>query len=307
MFMRTVGITIFTPTFNRASHLKRLYESIKQQQYTAFEWVIVDDGSTDETRELVDNFKGEGNVAIRYFFQQNSGKHVAINKGVKEAKGELFFIVDSDDFLVGDALQEINEAWQELLRECESEGFAGICGLCSYPNGEIVGGSVDYRVLDTSSLDYRYRRKYEGDRAEVFVTAVLTNYPFPIIEGETFCTEGVVWNRIGLSYKMRFIDKPLYVVEYLEGGLSARSFQLRKANPSYAMLFYSELLQIRDIALSYKFRAALNFWRFAIYDRRHSLREKIRQVQQFWTVCFLPVSYCLFCFESLKKVKHRTG
>src|SRR5690606_9120380 len=299
--MNTSKITVFTPTYNRASHLLRLYESISKQAYPTFEWLIVDDGSDDGTRQLVQSFQDAGMVDIRYFFQQNSGKHIAINKGVEEATGTLFFIVDSDDFLTADSLQIVNEAWQKLYGENSGEGFAGICGLRCFPDGKIIGGNVDYQVLDVSMLEYRYKRGYKGDKAEVFLTEVLSNYPFPNIEGESFCTEGLVWNRIGQSYKMRFIDEQLYVTEYLAGGLSAKSFQLRKASPNYAMIFYAELVNIPGIALPYKLRAAMNFWRFASYDHQHSFHEKIRQIKQFWTVCFLPVSYCLYWLENLRK------
>ena len=299
--MEATQITVFTPTYNRASHLVRLYGSILQQQYDTFEWLIVDDGSTDDTRRVVEGFKEEGQVTIRYFFQQNSGKHIAINTGVKEASGELFFIVDSDDLLLDGALQEINKVWQTLRRACGGRGYAGICGLRRFENGEVIGGAVDYQVLDTSILDYRYNRKYKGDKAEVFVTEVLADYPFPTIEGEKFCTEGLVWNRIGLSYNMRFFNEPLYITEFLDGGLTSRSLQLRKENPQYAMLFYSELLNMPRVAFRYKLRAALNFWRFSVYDRQHSLWEKIRQVRQFWAVGLLPIGYGLYFLGSLRK------
>ncbi|GGG84843.1 beta-glycosyltransferase [Parapedobacter pyrenivorans] len=299
--METTVITIFTPTYNRGSHLAKLYESIKQQRYHGFEWIIVDDGSEDGTGKLVEGFQAEGKVEIQYFFQQNAGKHIAINRGVKAAKGELFFIVDSDDLLMADSLQIINEAWRELYAANKAKGFAGICGLRCFQNGKVIGGEVAYQTLDVSMLDYRYRYGYKGDKAEVFITNILSRYPFPALTGETFCTEGLVWNRIGRSYKMRFINKGLYVTEYLNDGLSAKSFQLRKKSPTYAMLFYSELLNTPGISLRYKLRAALNFWRFAIYDRRHSLIEKQRQIRQLWALCFLPASYFLYCLESLKK------
>src|SRR3546814_768738 len=155
---------------------------LKQQAYPTFEWLIVDDGSNDDTRDLVDCFKAEGKINIRYFFQQNSGKHVAINRGVEEAKGTLFFIVDSDDFLTTDSLHLINEAWQKLYHENYGEGFAGICGLRCFQDGTVIGGDVDYQVLDISMLEYRYQSGYKGDKAEVYLTEVLASYPFPNID-----------------------------------------------------------------------------------------------------------------------------
>ncbi|MGC9064033.1 MAG: glycosyltransferase family A protein, partial [bacterium] len=112
--MKDIYITLFTPTYNREKLLSRLYESIKRQSFSNFEWIIVDDGSTDNTEQIVESWLKESTFDIRYFYQQNSGKHIAINKGVREARGELFFIIDSDDWLGDDSLQDIWQTWQSI-------------------------------------------------------------------------------------------------------------------------------------------------------------------------------------------------
>ena len=121
-------ITIFTPTYNRAYTLKKLYDSIVVQDYSAIEWIIVDDGSSDSTKELVTSFIEENKIDIKYFYQENSGKHIAINRGVEEAQGELFFIVDSDDYLTKDALNIINK-WENTLGEGK---YIGVCRFESF-------------------------------------------------------------------------------------------------------------------------------------------------------------------------------
>lgn len=298
--MQSPFITVFTPTFNRASHLIRLYESLVNQVFTSFEWVIVDDGSDDDTAEVVARLRAENRVEIIYQAQQNSGKHIAINVGAVLATGELFFIVDSDDILPMNALSIIHHHWQALLAEGKSERYAGLCGLRVYHNGSVIGGDVDYQVLDASLPDYRYRMGYRGDKAEVFRTDILRRYPFPVIDGEKFCTEALVWNRIGRAYQLRFFDEGIYICEYLAGGLSANSFRLRKMNPRYACLYYAELLNMPGIAFGQRLRAAINFWRFAFYNHVDDFSEKYRSANQPWSIVVLPVCYFLYCITKLK-------
>ena len=157
-------ITIFTPTYNRAHTLKRLYESIKVQKYPDFEWIIIDDGSSDGTNELVKSFIDENVIKIKYFFQENSGKHIAINKGIEEASGNLFFMVDSDDYITPDALNIIDK-WEETI---DGEKYIGIAGLKIFENKKIIGSTFKDSIefVDTTSLE---KRKYNisGDKAEV--------------------------------------------------------------------------------------------------------------------------------------------
>lgn len=298
--MQSPIITVFTPTFNRASHLIKLYDSLVNQSFPYYEWIIVDDGSNDDTAEVVARFRAENRVKVSYHFQQNSGKHIAINRGVELAAGELFFIVDSDDLLPKDALSVIHRHWQALLVDGDEERYAGLCGLRLDQDGTVIGGSVDYQVLDVSLLDYRYRMGYQGDKAEVFRTDILRAYPFPVIADEKFCTEALVWNRIGQKYWLRFFNAGIYTCEYLAGGLSANSFSLRKKSPRYACLYYSELLNTAGIPFSQRLRAATNFWRFALYNQKDDFIEKYRLANQPWSVLVLPVCYFLYCMTKLR-------
>lgn len=298
--MQSPFITVFTPTFNRAEHLIRLYESLVKQDFRSFEWVIVDDGSDDNTADVVARFRTENRVAIHYEVQPNSGKHIAINRGAVLAAGELFFIVDSDDMLPERALSSIHGHWQRLLAEGNVAQYAGLCGLRLYPSGTVIGGGVDYEVLDASLIDYRYRKGYRGDKAEVFRTDIVRSYPFPVIVGEKFCTEALVWNRIGLAYQFRFFNEGIYMCEYLEGGLSANSFHLRRESPRYASLYYAELLNMPGISFRQRLRAAINFWRFAVYNKKDSFGEKYRLANQPWSIAVLPVGYFLYCMRKLR-------
>lgn len=266
-------ITVFTPTYNRGYIIGKLYESLCHQTNPDFEWIIVDDGSTDNTRELIQGFMDEGKIKLRYFQQQNSGKHIAINKGVEMAQGELFFIVDSDDWLRRDALDTIFHYYCQIK---DDERFAGVSGVRITPDGQRIGGELDFEVKDCSVLEFSYKYNYSGDMAEAYKTSILKQYPFPYIEGERFCGESYVWNQIGKKYILRYINKKIYYCKYLPGGLTDSIVKVRFYSPKYAMLLYSEQCHC-PIPILYKIKSAINFWRFSFGIHGNYIK-KIRQI-----------------------------
>lgn len=252
-------VTIFTSTYNRAYIIGKLYQSLLGQTDRDFEWLVVDDGSTDNTRELIASFIQENKIPVRYFRQENAGKHRAINQGIRKAIGELFFIVDSDDQLAPKAVERIAYHYNMIRKD---ENFAGICGLKAYFSGEKVGGESDFGILDCNALDFRFRYKVKGDVAEVFRTEVLREYLFPEIEGEKFCPEALVWNRIARKYKFRYFYEKIYLCDYLSDGLTARIVKLRMDSPLSSMIYYHELY-CSSVPLLQKMKAGVNYWRFA--------------------------------------------
>ena len=221
-------ITVFTPTYNREQLLSRLFTSLQEQSFKDFEWLIVDDGSTDNTHDVVQKFVEEGIVPIKYVFKRNGGKHRAINEGVKHAKGELFFIVDSDDMLPPDALKRVAEVYQQIKGDRD---FGGVAGVDAYPDGRIVGSGLPAPVIDCNSINIRSKYHVAGDLSEVFRTDVMREFPFPEIEGEKFCPEVLVWNRIARKYKLRYFNEAIYIAEYQPEGLTARIVEIRMKSP----------------------------------------------------------------------------
>lgn len=215
-------ITVFTATYNRKHLLCKLYESLRRQTSYEFEWLIIDDASTDYTDELVNEWiNKENNFEIRYIRQKHGGKHRALNKGFFEAKGEYFFIVDSDDYLTDDAI-EIISGWIDQIKD-SNERLAGVSGLRAYESGEINGGIPIVNDEGWIDADCFSRNKYNlnGDKAEVFKTDILRQHLFPEFDGEFFLTEDVCWNSIYKdNYKIRWFNKAIYICEYLDGGLT---------------------------------------------------------------------------------------
>lgn len=291
-------ITVFTPSFNRRPYLRLLYDSLKRQTYRRFEWIIVDDGSSDGSNEEVAAFIAEEQIPVRYYFQTNAGKHVAINRGVELAKGELFFIVDSDDILAPHALESVVKHWTDVLALPNAERFAGVCGLRIHPDGAVIGGNVDYGVLDVSAIEYRFKLGYQGDRAEVVRTDIMKRFPYPSFAGERFCADALVWNRIALHYVMRYFSDGIYVCEYLPGGITDTSVRLRQRSPKCACLYYAEMARLPSLTMFQYFKAVINYWRFAVYDKGVSFAEHRRDMN-------LVLSYLTYPFALLWKLfKH---
>ena len=217
--MNPILITVFTPAYNRAHLLPRLFQTLKQQTNSSFEWIIVDDESSDDTETVVRQFTSEKtSFPIRYYKQNHGGKHRAINFAVRRAAGSYLFIVDSDDWLPENAIELIENWLQDI------QGISDLCGVAgqkALADGKPVGNSFEGKdYVDASSLERR-KLHIEGDKAEVFDVEVLKAHPFPEFDGEYFVTEAVCWNAIAANgYKIRWYQEPIYYCEYLEDGLT---------------------------------------------------------------------------------------
>ena len=290
-------ITVFTPTYNRGNLLNRLYQSLCRQNYKEFEWIIVDDGSLDDTSSIVNIIQDKhpcGDFSILYYKKENGGKHTAVNTGVQKAHGDLFFIADSDDILPPNALQTVAEVWEQTKY---NNSIGGICGFDGDINdGSIIGTGFPKEVhllnielsnhisigyIDATTRDVRFKLKVDGDMKEVFRTSVLREFPFPEIKGERFCPEVLVWNRVASKYKLRHINKIIYLVEYQQDGITSAITKSRMNSPIASTMTYAEMLDY-NISLKWKIRSAINYWRFKYCITNKSL--KAPKVKWYWKV-----------------------
>lgn len=212
-------LTILTPTYNRGGgELSQLYDSLKNQTCKDFEWVIVDDGSKDNTHEVVKAWLSDSDFPIRYFFKENGGKHTALNYAVKIIESELTFIVDSDDTLTADAVETV------LRYHRRYEDEKNICGyafLRAYPDGNVNGKEFVPNERVASYTEARVNSDDTmADKAEVFKTACLKEFPFPEYQGERFLGEDIVWVRMARKYMMVHINKAIYIGNYQNDGLT---------------------------------------------------------------------------------------
>ena len=248
-------VSVITPIYNRASFLPSLFTSLCHQTCKDFEWIIVDDGSRDDVRGVVNSFVHKG-FDVRLYQKVNGGKHTAVNMGISEAKGELTLILDSDDELPKEAIALILDAYHQIKGKPD---FAGVCGYMAHRDGRVIGHPfVD---VDASEVELRYKYHVCGDMCEVFRTEVLREFPFPELKGERFCPECLVWNRIARKYRLHVFPKVIYLRDYLDGGLTDNIVRIRMDSPVASMMTYAEMLDL-DIPWSQKVKAAINYYRF---------------------------------------------
>lgn len=242
-----MNITIFTPTYNRGYIIGKLYESLLRQTNKDFEWLVIDDGSSDNTEDLFSAWRNNTDAfPIRYFKVPNGGKHRAVNRGTELARGKLFFIVDSDDDLPENAVASIIE-WEQSIADLS--GFCGVAGSKGKQGSGIWGTTFEGDYIDATSLE-RKQWNITGDKAEVFYTRILRNYKFDEIEGETFITEATVWNRMAYDgYKIRWFNQTIYHCEYLEDGLTANQRNIFARNPEGTARYIKQQMEYYDCDL----------------------------------------------------------
>lgn len=225
-----IGLSIITPTYNRARLIRRCFESLLRQSCKDFEWIIVDDGSTDNTQDVISEFCTDA-FHITKIAQENGGKHTALNAAHPYVHGKYVLILDSDDYLTDTAVEEVLKAWERY----EKEDYIGIL---TFLRGKAYGNPIctveDYGT-PVDILRYRRQSHYGSDCCEVVRTKLFLQYPFPVYEGERFVSECALWNRIGLRYKCVYINSIVYICEYLDGGLTKSGRCMRIKNPRGGM------------------------------------------------------------------------
>lgn len=269
-------LTIFTPTFNREHTLPKLYESLKNQTSKDFEWVIVDDGSTDGSENLINEYIQENKLKIRYCKQKNQGKHIAYNTGLDFVNTPFVVTVDSDDYLIENAVSVIKKLSQKIVNKSDFAGFTFIRFSDAVDFDKEKYGKKEWIELNA------YQWEHKGEMSFVFKSEIAKKFLFPVFEEEKFCQEAVVILRILQKNKVLFTDHVLAKGDYLEDGLSQNLYKRLLANPRYAMVSFSEKLKFSK-SKSEKAELAKSYW-----DIARKSKPKI----SFWTmVSQIPIYY----------------
>lgn len=244
--MKTV--TVFTPTFNRAYCLGQCYDSLVNQTSKDFIWLIIDDGSSDDTKTLVDSWIKEDKIDIHYHYQDNLGMHGGHNKAYSLIETELNVCIDSDDFMPTDAVEKIVAFWKEN----GSEEYAGLIGLDADKSGNIIGTKIPEGIKETTVIDLYQKHKVSGDKKLVYRTDVVKQYPpYPIFEGEKFVPLGYLYQQIDQDYNVLTLNEVLCIVEYMPDGSSLNMLKQYRRHPKG--FAFSRLTEIK-YAKSFKER-----------------------------------------------------
>lgn len=261
------SITVFTPTFNRAYCLGQLYESLLRQTSRDFTWLVVDDGSTDNTRELVQSWIDQDKIDIRYIFQQNQGMHGAHNTAYANIATGLNTCIDSDDFMPDGAIENILGLWNEK----GSELLAGIIGLDAYKDGNIVGSKIPGSVHTSTLNDLYNKHGVSGDKKLVLRTDIVKQFPpYPVFEGERFVPLGVLYLMIDQQYQYLCSNDVYCIVEYLEDGSSRNIIRQYKRHPQG--FAYSRRVEMRySPGFSYTFKKAMHLVSSALFAGKFNI------------------------------------
>ncbi|MDO4188955.1 MAG: glycosyltransferase family 2 protein [Lachnospiraceae bacterium] len=236
-------LTVFTPTYNRKDLLPRLYESLKRQTCKDFMWLIVDDGSTDGTSELIESFKSENKVIIEYIYRENGGKMRAHNDGVKNCKTPYFLCVDSDDYIVDTAVEDL------LSVELSGNKLAGVISHKGKSETELLSDVPFPEGISRTSLYNLYLKGFKGETTIMFVTDVIREFPFPEIENEKYVPEDYIYDKIDAEYEYIVLDKIITVCEIVSEGYTDSVVKLKNNNPVAFYMYYEQRAIITPLSV----------------------------------------------------------
>lgn len=248
-------LTVFTPTYNRAYCLENCYQSLLRQSCKEFIWLIIDDGSTDDTRELVDGWMRENQIEIRYHWQENQGMHGAHNTAYELINTELNVCIDSDDYMPDEAVEKIVSFWKEH----GSEKVSGIVGLDAYSNNQIIGTELPKHIKSSTLFQLYYKHGVSGDKKLVYRTEITRKYPYPIFKHEKYVGLAYKYYMIDREYELLLLNEVLCYVEYLPDGSSLNMVNQYLKNPRGFSFYRKELMKLPFASRSFKFRQAIHY------------------------------------------------
>lgn len=248
-------LTVFTPAYNRAYTLHKCYESLKRQTNKNFKWLIVDDGSTDNTKELVMKWKNESDFEIKYIYKKNGGMHTAHNIAYENIDTELNVCIDSDDYLTDDAVEIITSEWKKV----KSENLAGLGALNVFEDGKVIGTKFPDNLKSSKYFDIYNRHGVKGDKKFIYRTELTRDFPYPEFEGEKYVGLDYKYKKLDEKYEVALVNKVVCVVEYMEDGSSKNMLRQYRYNPKGWCFFRLENLKIPNTSIKYKFKESVHY------------------------------------------------
>ena len=281
-------LTIFTPSYNRAYILHKCYESLKRQSNKDFLWLIIDDGSTDNTKELVDSWIDENLIEIRYHYQNNQGMHGAHNTAYKLMDTELNVCIDSDDYMADDAVENIINFWNKNKRD----DLAGIIALDAYEDGNIIGQKFPEDMRETTLFEINNIHKVPGDKKLVYRTELTKEYPYPLFEGETYVWLAYKYYKLDEKYKLLTLNKVVCIVEYLEDGSSKNMLRQYRTNPKGFAFYRIENMKNSKASLKFKIKENIHYVSSSLISKNKKFIKE--SPCKLLTILSIPVGMALY-------------
>lgn len=283
-------LTVFTPTYNRGYTIHKCYESLKRQTNKDFIWLVVDDGSTDNTKDIIDDYIKEGIIDIKYIYQENQGMHGAHNTAYENIDTELNVCIDSDDYMTDNAVEKIIEFWNKN----KDKNIAGVIGLDSYENGNIIGSKFPNELKTSTLFELYHKHGVTGDKKIVYRTDLTKQYPYPIFEGEKYVGLAYKYYQIDLEYELALMNEVLCVVEYMEDGSSLNMLNQYRKNPKGFAFYRLENMKNPKASLIYKFKECIHYVAssFISKDKKYIMKSN----QKILTILATPIGILLYIY-----------
>ena len=290
-------LTIFTPAYNRGYTIHKTYESLKRQTNKNFKWLIVDDGSTDNTKELIEKWLQEKNdFEIVYIYQENQGMHGAHNTAYENIDTELNVCIDSDDYMPDDAVEKITNFWNEN----KSDKLAGIVALDAYESGQVIGEKFPDTLKETTLFDINEKYKIPGDKKLIYRTELAKKYPYPLFKGEKYVGLAYKYYKLDQDYSLAVMNEVVCIVEYMEDGSSRNMFSQYVKNPKGFAFYRIENMKNPNASLKYKFKENIHYVSSSIISKDKNFIKK--SPNKILTLLSIPFGTLLYAYI-LKKVK----
>ena len=272
----SIFVTVVTPAYNKGKTIERTYQSLLKQTVFDFEWILINDGSTDNTLDIIDTFQTD-KFSIRFINKENEGLNRTFNLGVRLSQGDLILRLDPDDYLIANAIETVIANAESVSTD---NTLCALVFLTKFSSGNTVGYHPYSDSYRTNFIDYRVIDKAKGDRLEVVKKEVLLENPMPEIEGEKFCLESYMWQKIAEKYDAIYLPQAIYVREYNEESITANLVRILSENPIGAMLTYSQYIKIlqqkkkegANVNIEI-LKNGINYFRFGLHSRKtfHSI------------------------------------
>ena len=295
-------VSIVTTSYNRAYRLPILYESICKQVDTDFEWVIVDDGSTDDTESLVNSYIEENKVLIRYFKKENGGMNTAMNVGVNNSEGLFVFKVDSDDIILPNAIERIRYYYDSgFWKENQDNKLCGLCFLNQDIKGEIIGNRFTKDLFISDYIEERVNNNIKGDKSEVIFTEVRKRFPYMEFPNEKrYPTSGVLAS-ISKEYNMVFINESIYIRDYQTDGITKSGTNKGVFATPHGMIHHSNIFMTKDFKFNIRLQNSVFYILSCIYTKEKMFHTISNSTAPFLvSLMYLP-SLALYIYLQLKE------
>lgn len=293
-------ITVFTPTYNRGHLLDRLYTSLLKQTNTQFKWLIIDDGSIDDTRDIVSKWINEAKIEIKYCYKENGGLHTGYNKAIELMDTELSICIDSDDWLTDNAIETVLDYWDQN----KSDDVAGIIGLDVDKNGQVIGDCLP--KVKTINPVLLLANRCRGDKKYVVRNDIYKQVaPMPVFNGEKNFNPHYMIMKMSKKYKFLILNKPLCVVDYQEDGMSANLYQQYLNSPNSFAELRRSIMEL-DTPFFYLFKTTIHYVASCLIANQKGMVKK--SPRKFLTILAFPFGYILTIFIRKKSnVKWKMG